>query len=201
MQDFSHNLVKIMNEKNMKASRLSELTGISKARISQYTHGLYIPKADAMDKIAVALGVSRDVLIGREKGFTPLPFKKLPLLGEISCGVPVLTNPESGESVIVECDIDADFALIARGDSMKDARILNGDIVYLKQCDMVNNGEIGAVVINDEATLKRVYYYPESEKIMLIPENARYQPLIYVGKEIEEIRIIGKAVGFRSSLL
>lgn len=199
MVNFSHSLVNIMNEKNIKASRLSELTGISKARISQYTHGLYIPKADAMDKIAAALGVSRDTLLGRDRG--SLPFKKLPLLGEISCGMPVLTNPESGENVIVEQDIDADFALIAHGDSMKDARILNGDIVFLKECSMVNNGEIGAVIIDDEATLKRIYYYPESEKIMLIPENSRYQPLIYTGKEIEEIRIIGKAVGFRSMFL
>ena len=65
---------------------------------------------------------------------------------------------------------------------------------------MVANGEIAAVIINDEATLKRVYYYPESEKLMLLPENNNYEPLVFVGKELERIRIIGKAVAFQSDL-
>ncbi len=198
MKSFSQNLVSIMDEKKIKASELSAATGISKARISQYTHGLYVPKAEAMDKIAHALGVSRDRLCGRPAA--ALPYKKLQILGEIACGIPIWANQEDGECVFIDSDIDADFALVAKGDSMKDARILGGDIVFLKKCDMVNNGDIAAVIINDEATLKRVYYYPELKKIMLIPENSKYEPLIFLGEDIEQIRIIGKAVGFRSYL-
>ena len=114
--------------------------------------------------------------------------------------VPIFVNQENGERIITDKNIDADFCLIARGDSMKDARICNGDVVFLKSCEMVNNGEIAAVVINDEATLKRVYYYPEQNKIMLIPENANYQPLVFEGKELDKIHIIGRAVAFKSSV-
>ena len=66
---------------------------------------------------------------------------------------------------------------------------------------MVNNGEIAAVIINDEATLKRVYYYPDEGKLILSPENPRYAPLLYVGDELSEIRIIGKAVAFQSAII
>ena len=64
----------------------------------------------------------------------------------------------------------------------------------------VNNGEIAAIIINDEATLKRVYYYPESSKLMLISENSNYEPLVFSGNELDRIRIIGKAVAFKSEI-
>ena len=83
---------------------------------------------------------------------------------------------------------------------MKDARILNGDTVFIKKTDVVANGEIAAVVINDEATLKRVYYYPESEKLMLLPENNNYEPLVFIGKDLERIHIIGRAIAFKSDI-
>jgi repressor LexA len=83
---------------------------------------------------------------------------------------------------------------------MKDARICNGDTVFIKRTDVVNNGEIAAVIINDEATLKRVYYYPEKEKLVLIPENASFEPLVYEGAELDKIRVIGRAVAFKSAI-
>lgn len=199
MKSFSHNLNAVMLEKGIKASELSRLTGISKARISQYTHGTYIPKAAALDAIASALGVSPASLLGSSS--SPLPYKYMPLLGSISCGIPVFVNEENGERIVTDASIDADFCLIAKGDSMKDARIYSGDVVFLKSCEMVENGEIAAVVIDDEATLKRVYYYPDQNKIMLLPENKKYAPIIYTGEEIDHVRIIGRAVAFRSVLV
>jgi len=83
---------------------------------------------------------------------------------------------------------------------MKDARINNGDTVFIKKTDSVNNGEIAAVIINDEATLKRVYFYPESSKLMLIPENSSYEPIVFTGADLEKIRIIGRAVAFKSDI-
>ena len=82
----------------------------------------------------------------------------------------------------------------------KDARINSGDTVFIKKADTVNNGEIAAIIINDEATLKRVYYYPESSKLMLISENSNYEPLVFAGEELDRIRIIGKAVAFKSEI-
>ena len=81
------------------------------------------------------------------------------------------------------------------------ARIYDGDIVYIRSQNAVDNGEIAAVIINDEATLKRVYFYPEEEKLILSPENPRFAPLVYLGSELENIKILGKAVAFQSSVM
>lgn len=205
MNDFTSRLNRVISEKNIKAAEISRRTGISKPRISQYTKGIYVPKADAICAIANALGVSESYLLGNSDDSSPLynrsqKFKLLPVIGEIACGYPVFANQEDDGAVITDIDTDADFCLIAKGDSMKDARICDGDTVFIKKTDMVNNGEIAAVIINDEATLKRVYYYPDAQKLMLIPENANYQPLVFVGKELAKIHIIGRAVAFKSSI-
>ena len=84
---------------------------------------------------------------------------------------------------------------------MTGARIYDGDIVFIRSQSSVDNGEIAAVIINDEATLKRVYYYPENEKLVLNPENPKYAPLVYVGDELDSIKIIGKAVAFQSTVM
>lgn len=194
-----------MAEKNMRAAELSRRTGISKPRLSQYLSGVYIPKADAICLISQALGINEGFLLGTSDStvldkIEPTKFKALPVVGEIACGAPVFANEEDDGIVITDVDTDADFCLIAKGDSMKDARICNGDTVFIKKTNVVSNGDIAAVVINDEATLKRVYYYPESEKLMLIPENNSYEPMVYVGEELEKIHIIGRAIAFKSDI-
>ena len=205
MIDFKTRLASAMAEKNMRAAELSRRTGISKPRLSQYLSGVYVPKADAICAMAQALNVSETYLLGTSD--TPsvaeiknANFKFLPVIGEIACGAPIFANEEDGDMVVTDTETDADFCLIAKGDSMKDARICNGDTVFIKKSDTVNNGEIAAVIINDEATLKRVYYYPESEKLMLIPENSSYEPLVFVGRDLEKIHIIGRAVAFKSEI-
>ena len=100
--------------------------------------------------------------------------------------------------ISVDPHIDADFCLIAKGDSMIGARIHDGDYVYIKRCDIVENGKIGVCVIDGEATLKRIYYYPDSQKLVLIPENKAYAPLIFVEQELSSISILGQAVAFTS---
>jgi repressor LexA len=195
-----------MADKNIKAAELSRRTGISKPRLSQYKNGVYVPKADAICAMARVLGVSEGYLLGTTDSPEPdvyianAKFKALPVIGEIACGTPVFANEEDDGLVYTDADTDADFCLIAKGDSMKDARINNGDTVFIKKMDSVNNGEIAAVIINDEATLKRVYYYPESSKLMLIPENSSYEPIVFTGEELEKIRIIGRAVAFKSDI-
>jgi repressor LexA len=92
--------------------------------------------------------------------------------------------------------VKADFCLFAKGDSMIGARIYDGDLVFIRKQSMVENGEIGAILIDDSATLKRVYYYPEQNKLILNPENPKYEPLVYIGEELKDIQILGKAVSF-----
>jgi repressor LexA len=90
--------------------------------------------------------------------------------------------------------IRANFCLTARGDSMVNAHIYDGDIVYIRDQQSVTNGEIAAVIVNDEVTLKRLFYYREKNQVILQPENPLYEPLIYSDEELNHIRIIGKAV-------
>ena len=221
MDIFKDRLILAMTHRNIRAAELSRLTGLSKARISQYVNGHFVPKSDAILLLAEALNVSELWLLGKSadmtpgevktapvseeeipcpENVTPLRLRRYPVLGEIACGLPVLAVEDLDGGYVTAADTDADFCLIAKGDSMKDARICNGDTVFIQKTDMVSNGEIAAVIINDEATLKRVYYYPESEKLMLLPENSNYEPLVFVGKDLEKIRILGKAIAFQSDV-
>ena len=124
--------------------------------------------------------------------------KRLPVIGEIACGSPIVANEEYDEYVTVDDGVDASFCLRAHGDSMIGARIHDGDIVFIREQTSVNNGEIAAVIIGDEATLKRVYYYPNEEKLILTPENPRYSPMAFSASELMNVRILGKATAFRS---
>ncbi len=121
---------------------------------------------------------------------------KVPLVGAIACGEPILAAENIEGEVDVPERIHADFALRCKGDSMINARIHDGDIVYIRQQPAVNNGEIAAVLIGDEATLKRVYVY--EDHVVLQPENPSYEPLVYFGEAMSTVRILGKAVGFTS---
>jgi repressor LexA len=210
---FTDRLRTAMDLRGTRAIDLARDTGLSKARISQYTNGIYVPKADAMHKLARALDVADlwlegyDVPMERSASSVPnypdifpIERRRIPVLGEIACGTPILTDEQHDSFVMSGTNLDADFCLRAKGDSMIGARIQDGDIVFIKKSDMVANGEIAAVVIEDEATLKRVYYYPEKSKLILTPENPKYEPLVFMGPELDEIHILGKAVAFQSEI-
>lgn len=124
--------------------------------------------------------------------------KVFPLAGKAACGEPIIINPEYQSYVMTDVDIKADICILAHGDSMINARILDGDVVFIKQCPIVDNGEIAAVIIGDTITLKRVYYDRAANRITLVAENPAYAPFVYQGEELEHIRILGKAVCFQS---
>lgn len=130
--------------------------------------------------------------------FSKLERKRVPIVGAIACGKPIYAEEQYGEYVL--SDIDADFALYCKGDSMVGARIHDGDLVFIRKQASVENGEIAAVVIEDDATLKRVYFYPEQQKLILSPENPSYEPLVFIGEELDAIHVLGKAVAFQSLL-
>ena len=129
----------------------------------------------------------------------PMPeMRKIPLLGTIACGEPILAEENIGDYIDIPKHIHADFALTCQGDSMINARIFNGDVVYIKQQDTVESGEIAAVLIDNEATLKRVRLF--DDHIVLEPENPMYKPLAFWGEEMNLVRILGKAVAFTSAV-
>lgn len=181
---------------------LADEVGCSTSTIGMYEQNRREPDSDTLRRIANIFGVSTDYLLGNDTpvpdNILPLKTKLIPLLGDIACGEPIFADEQHGSFVETSDNIEADFCLRAKGDSMTGARILDGDIVYIREQPEVANGEIAAVIIDDEATLKRVYYYPENKKLVLTPENPAYEPLVYVGSELSQVRILGKAVAFQS---
>ena len=127
--------------------------------------------------------------------------KRLPLLGSIACGEPVFASEEWEGWVEASDDLNADFCLKAKGDSMINARIYDGDIVFIRKQSMVKNGQIAAVLIDNEATLKRMYYDHENNIVQLVAENPSFPPLVYAGEKLNEIRVLGLAVAFQSTLI
>ncbi len=204
----SRNLKRLRKEKKLTLEELAERVGTSRQTIHRYENGIIsnVP-SERVEKLAEALGVTPATLMGwsedyqRFDGILPISVKRLPILGDIACGEPIYASEEHESYAAASDALDADFCLRAHGDSMIGARIYDGDIVFIRSQSMVENGEIAAVVINDEATLKRVYYYPNEGKLVLSPENPRYAPLVYIREELENIKILGKAVAFQSTCL
>lgn len=162
-------------------------------------------------KLSKIFDVSPSYILGFEEraeapdlsryGLRPIVKKRLPLLGNIACGEPKYADEDRESYIEAGADIEADFCLRANGDSMINARIHDGDIVFIRSIPQVENGQIAAVIIDDEATLKRVYYYPENNMMILKPENPKYKDLIYIGQQLEDIHILGLAVAFQSDVI
>ena len=201
-------------EHHISARSFAKLAGFSNAYISLLENDkVNSPSIDALNSIANAMGLSLDAMLrsvddmnvrlSKEasgyqsvKNIFPVPeMHKVPLIGTIACGEPIYADQEYG---YIETSVKADFCLRAQGDSMTGARIRNGDIVYCLAQPEVQNGEIAAVIIDDEATLKRFYFYGDT--IVLHPENPDFQDLVYRGEEMAAVRILGKAIEFRGKV-
>lgn len=199
---------KICNERKIPISRLERECGFSNGYIRKLQEGKF--PSDRLLKIAEYLGLPLSYLMTGEESFEnpvisnifPIELKRFPMLGEIACGIPKYTNEDRESYIMSGTNIDADFCLKAVGDSMINARILDGDIVFIRKQDIVENGEIAAVVVNNEsdATLKRVFYYPEKSLLILKPENPVYEDLIFQNEELNEVHILGKAIAFQSDV-
>ena len=129
----------------------------------------------------------------------PIPsVRSVPILGEIACGDPILAVENHDGAANVPADSSADFALRCAGDSMINARIFPGDLVLIRQQPDVEDGEIAAVLLDGEATLKRVFKYPG--RVELRPENPLYKPISIEGPALADFRILGRAVSFISEV-
>ena len=188
---------------DMSQEQLATKLGTSKQVISRYESGQRTPKISVLAEYAKTLDLdvhyflsdSEDIPVARNIISMP-KMKKIPLIGDIACGTPILAVQNIEDYIDLPEHVHADFALRCEGDSMINARIHDGDVVYIRQQPTVNNGEIAAVLIDNEATLKRVYISKDS--IILQPENPLYNPMSFVGGQLENVRIIGKAMAFTS---
>lgn len=206
MAEFKDRLREAMNKEGLKQVDLSRKTGISAPTISEWLKGSYLAKQDKVAILAKALNVSPSWLMGLDDTETeplppncfPIEKKKFPLLGNIACGEPIFADEDFEGYVEAGADIDADFCLRASGDSMIGARIHDGDIVFIKQQPIVDNGQIAAVLIENEATLKRFYYDQASDTVQLMAENPSYAPIVKMKSDLNDIRILGRAIAFQS---
>lgn len=213
MPKLSDRLRSLRNSRGLSQQKLADLLGVSKSSINMYERGEREPGLDLIESMADFFNVDLNYLLGKSKvanailtdisasysNILPIEKKKVPMLGKVACGEPIYAPEEHG-SYVLAGDIHADFCLRAQGDSMIGARIHDGDIVFIRQQPEVETGEIAAVIIGEEATLKRVYYNQEKGQIILNPENPAYAPLVYTGEQLNDIKILGKAVAFQSDL-
>lgn len=208
--------IKYLREKaGMSQQELAEKVGFKTASaVNKIELGLRDINQTKIKAFANALGTTPGYLLEDDNrneersvfsivNINPLPETvKKPRIGTIACGEPILAEENLEGYDDVPVNISCDFTLSCKGDSMINARINDGDIVYIRQQPTVENGEIAACLVEGdfevEATLKRYYKY--DDKIILQAENPAYQPFVYVKEEMNKVRIIGKAVGFTSKL-
>lgn len=208
MSDISNRILNIILEKEISYGELSEKTGIPKSALQRYATGQTekIP-IDRLDSIAKAIGTTPAYLMGWEDSSTSripnhpnilsLPkMKEWKVLGGTACGEPIYKDLD-GETVLAPADIDADFVFRCVGDSMIGARILDGDIVFVKN-EYVDNGQIAVVRIGEDYTLKRIYR--GEDYLELRAENPKYPPIVIRGEQ-ENAEIVGKAVHFLSRVI
>lgn len=198
-------------QKGLTLEELGNMVGVGKSTVRKWENGMIANmKRDKILKVSEALDTTPAYLMGWEEeekiislnNVYQIELKRFPLLGEIACGVPKYTNEDRESYVMTGTDIKADFCLKAKGDSMVNARIHDGDIVFIRKQDIVDNGEIAAVVVNNdsEATLKRFYYYAEKCMVILKAENPAYEDMIFTNEELDNFHVLGKAVAFQSDV-
>ena len=177
--------------------QLAEKIGVTNTSISNWEKNLSRPDPDTIANICDALLIAPNYLFGTltkiPTGFDPMPdMSEVPLVGEIACGQPITAEENLEGYVSVPERWHADFTLICRGKSME-PKIHDGDLVAIRSGLQIDNGQIAAVRIDNEATLKRVYRYPE--RLILRPINEDFEEIVLEGEEINRASIEGKAVG------
>ena len=213
MASIAERMRQAMDARRLTQTDIVNRTGIGKSSISTYLAGEYEPKQRNLHKIANALDVDPGWLMGLDVPMEPMPKpaaapevlhhdllpirrKRVRLLGAIAAGVPIFADEDMETQIAVDYDVKCDFALKVVGDSMINARIQNGDIVFIREQPDVEEGEIAAVIIDDTAALKRVYHIPGG--VTLVSENPKYAPMTFTRENSDSVRIIGKVVAFQS---
>ena len=188
-------------------AEVGEKLGLSQQAVAKWENNTTEPRAQDLLALAALYNVTVDYLLGREvepeMGTQAIiqdgmAYKRLPILASVACGDPIYAEDSYENYILQSMETSADFCVVAEGDSMINARIFDGDLVFVHKQEMVNNGEIAVVAIGEAATIKRVYYYEQNNKLVLMPENPAHAPQVYVDDQLENARILGKVVSFFS---
>lgn len=215
MANFSSVIKRLRVERGITQEQLASMLKISRSTVGMYETGSREPDFETLEAIADIFNVDVDYLMGRSlverkhpvtpssvipSGFIPVPdMVSVPLIGSIACGTPILAEENIKQYIGIPAAWRADFALECHGDSMA-PKICDGDIVCIRKQSEVETGQIAAVRIGEEATLK--HFYRQGDVVQLIAENSAVcPPMVYSGRQLEEIQIEGLAVGFCRGLV
>lgn len=193
-ENIGKRIAELRRERGMNQEELAELAMLHRVTVAKYETGQVEPGAQAIGRIADALGVSADELlcrVSKQPPFLRMVSGAVPIVGEIACGVPITAEQNIDGYAELPDGVTADFALRCKGESMTPT-FRDGDLVLIRQQAEVEEGQIAAVGIDGEATLKRFYH--RHGNIMLVSDNPEYPPQVY--PETDAVKIYGKAVGF-----
>lgn len=206
----THENIKYLREKKgMSQEELALKVGYKdRSSVAKVEAGLVDLAQSKIAAFAAALSVTPAQLMGLSNNqqdtlphnltFVP-QMQKIPLVGAIACGTPILAEENIEDYVDLPSHIHADYALVCKGDSMVNAGIQDGDVVYIRKQEQVENGQIAAVLVGeDEATLKRFYY--DGKMVQLVAENPAYPPKVFYGEEMQYIRVIGLAIAYTHAI-
>lgn len=205
-EEFAKRLTNLLAERGESCRSVGDAVHLSAGTISRYCNNLIDkPKMAVVRMLAEHFRVSPEWLMGYESpeqaaadtGLLPVERRRIPMLGQIAAGQPITASEE--QDCYVEADAErADFCLRVKGDSMIGARIYDGDTVFIHAQPDVEDGEIAVVLIDDEATLKRVYKL--GDRVILRAENPLYPPMEFRRSDGKTLRILGKAIAFQGKL-
>ena len=177
---------------------VAEALGVSRSAVAMWEKNEREPNLETLAALAKLLNVPMTALVEREE--RPLPenvrparYRRIPLLGAIAAGEPIFAGEEHETYVDVGGSVQADFALEVQGESMEPV-YKDGDVVYIRSQSDVSDGQVAAVVIDDSATLKRVYHLPIG--VQLMPINPAFAPMLFTAENSDSVRILGLAVGY-----
>ena len=204
----SNNLQHYMNLNSINNKELSEIVGVSESTVGKWILKKATPRMGVIEKLANYFDIQKSDLLEDKNSdnidldkipgiITPIKMKRIPILGTIACGDPIFAQENYDGYFMIDKNLpEADFILRAKGDSMIEANIFNGDLVFLKKTNDVDNGRIAAVLIDDEATLKRVN--KDGNTVVLQPCNKNYKPIIIHDSDDKQVLILGEMVGVYS---
>lgn len=189
---FSDNLKKYLRKKNISQSEFAKLLNYPETTVSNWINANTYPRIDKIEEISRFFGITKSELTEEKLPENLIKISRvtmIPVLGEIACGDPIWVSENYDGYFALDNSLNADFILVAKGESMIDAGINDGDKCFIRKQEYIDSGKIGVVLLDDSATLKRIY---KSEKgYILQPENRDYSPLAIEG----DIKILGELVG------
>ena len=201
MEEFATRLKRLMFIKGVRQVDLAKKTGINKGTLSHYMTGGekgYVPKGEAVVKLANALGVTADYLLGNETisdaQLTKSELSKVPVLGKVAAGVPTFANQDIIDSILFDGDTEGLFGLKIKGDSMS-PRIVDGDTVIVRSQSCAEDGDLVIALIDDETTCKVFVKRPWG--VSLEPFNPVFKPIAISNNELDDLHILGVVVESR----